>query len=644
MSLFRNIFGRKKEEPKAAPPVPAPPSAPAAPPQTPTDPSKDPNLIRVFDAYGREMFITRKVWRDSVLLGNLKKAWNQPDELYNMIVGALNDGFRPDVIDAAKHLYEIDPNPMRGACVWGIVLMEEGRIDEAEHVFRDHTTRHGEDGVILTNLAKVYAKRKNDAKAELILWHALELDPNQENGMGWYEVIHREHGGADAGQEALRRIAALPGSWRAQLWLARAALQSRQLEPALTYYRESLSHLGRPVPTDVLMQISGDLGNAAHLPELIALAEPHFDPAFHGIMVGNNLIKAHLDLGQLDAARQILDQLYAQKRPDWRETLSFWDTELAKAKINPVPLDTAAPLEMAMLTIQGPVWLKPDSPAAELFPAKPQDGPLVSFLGGSVEITDDSTKARQQMPDAKGRISRSLPLFLAEQLEFSSTARVQTLIPWLVSKDTPGFVLSGKRSGDDSAAHLARQGEVASDFAVTIHLDPRSEPWSVELRLVRMIDAKCVGELRAEFPVSQPEEAFSDLARRLLVLLRAESDVRPLASQPLYQIPATARFPYYLLRLEQLLAIRCGSMDGVPHNFLSGEREILDGNIQLCLDCPDSIPARVLLAQTFLAMKRIRPDIMSEYPEKLALLQKEKPLPEPAQSVVQRLIHEATGA
>ena len=51
------------------------------------------------------------------------------------------------------------------------------------------------------------------------------------------------------------------------------------------------------------MQISGDLGNAAHLPELLQLVEPHFVAEVHGLPVGNNLIKAHLDLGQLDAAR-----------------------------------------------------------------------------------------------------------------------------------------------------------------------------------------------------------------------------------------------------------------------------------------------------------------------------------------------------
>ncbi|MGB7768716.1 MAG: tetratricopeptide repeat protein, partial [Verrucomicrobiia bacterium] len=339
-------------------------------------------MIQVFDAYGREMFITKEVWRTNVLPGSLKSNWSNPDQLYGIIFGALKDGFRSDVIAAAEQLYKIDSQPERGTCVWGIVLKEEGRLDEAEKVFRDFIAKHGENGSVLTNLAKVYSKRNDEKKSEQILWHALEVDPNQDNGLGWYWIIQKERNGEDAGLEALRRIAALPGSWRAQLWLARTALQSKNLEQALVYYHEALSRITKPAPADLLMQISGDLGNAAHLPELLMLTEPHFMAEVHGLPVGNNLIKAHLDLGQLDAARKIVDQLYALKRLDWQKTLSFWDTEIAKARVASTNLNPQKQLKTAMLTGDGPVWLKPNSPAAELFPVKTPDGLAVCFLCG----------------------------------------------------------------------------------------------------------------------------------------------------------------------------------------------------------------------------------------------------------------------
>lgn len=596
-------------------------------------------MIRVFDKYGRELFISKDEWRKNVLPGSIQSQWNNPDQLYGVILGALNDGFRADVVDAARQLYKIDTDAVRGACVWGIVLMEEERLDEAEKVFRDFISRHGEAGVILTNLAKVYSKRKDDSQAEQILWHALEVDPNQDNGFGWYEVIHRERGGEEAGLAAMRRVAALPGSWRAQVWLARAALKSRDLETALTLYRESLSRAPKPAPGDLLMQISGDLGNAGHLPEILQLVEPQFDPAIHGLQVGNNLIKAHLDLGQSDAARQIVNQLYALKRPDWKENLSFWDTELAKARVGLAQPETPQSIQVAMLSIQGPVWLKPESPAAELFLAKSLDGPAICFLGSTAEIATNSKRVQQQLADAPGRLSRAVPLFLAEAVEFGSNARVQTLVPWIVG-DTPGFVLSGVPWTDEDAANYARQGETKSDFAVVTHLKPNADPWTVELRLIRTIDGKCLGTLAVSFPMARPEEGLPGLARQLLALLTQQADVEPAAPPAAYQIPGAPDFACYLLRLEQLLAVRCGSMDGVSPAFLSGQREILDGNLQLCLVHPGNVSVRILLAQTLLAMKRVRPDILPEFAERLAMLQKEHPLTEPAQAVLQRLFND----
>lgn len=649
MNFFKNLFGKKKPEPpeqpsvRASTPATLPPVKGQANKPAAIDPAKDKNMIQVFDDYGREMFITKEAWRTNVLPGSIKSNWNNPDQLYGMIFGALNDGLRSDVIAAAEQLYKIDSQPERGACVWGIVLKDEGRLDEAEKVFRDFIAKHGENGSVLTNLAKVYSKRNDEKKSEEILWHALEVDPNQDNGLGWYWIIQKERNGEEAGLEALRRIAALPGSWRAQLWLARTALESKNLGPALAYYHEALSRITNPAPADLLMQMSGDLGNAAHLPELLQLVEPRFVAEVHGLPVGNNLIKAHLDLGQLDAARRIVDQLYALKRLDWQKTLSFWDTELAKASVASAPVDQETPMQMAMLTIEGPVWLKPTSLAAELFPARTADALTVAFLGCSTEVATNSKRIERQMADASGRMSRALPLFLAEQVEFGSQTRVRTLVPWITNAGG-GFVLSGVPWKDEDAANYARQGEIKSDYAVTIHLKPNAEPWMAELRLIRTIDAKCLGTLSGSFPSSKPEHGIPVLAQQLLTLLHEQAEVEPVSNPPLYQVPGAPHFAYYLLRLEQLLAVRCGGMHGVPGGFLSGEREIIDGNIQQCLNLPQNVPARLLLAQTLMAMKRARPDLLPEFKDKLALLQKEKPLPEPAHGVVQRILNEVLAA
>ncbi|HWB53347.1 MAG TPA: tetratricopeptide repeat protein [Tepidisphaeraceae bacterium] len=628
------FFGRKTKK------RPNEPSDATKPATGPVDPAKNKDLIRVYDGYGRELFITRQQWRDSVLLGSLKKAWNTPDDLYQMILSALNDGFRSDVVEATEHLYQIDTDRMRAANLWGVVLMEENRLEEAERVYRDYTSEHGENGVILTNLAKIYAKCNNNAQAEALLWHALELDPNQQNSVGWYEVIHRERGGQDASLAALKRMAALPRSWRAQLWLARAALGSNRLDEAVGYYWEALDHADRPVPADLLMQMSGDLGNHGHLKRLLELAEPHYNVHLHGLMVGNNLLKAHIDLGQMDSARSLLDQLYACKRPDWQQTLSFWDTEIAKARIADSPPENPEELESAVMQIINPIWLPASSPMIKIFPEKPKDELEVSFLGGTIEVHRSTDQIKRQMADTAGRLSRALPLFLAEQTYFGSRARVQTLVPYLKGPRS-GFIVSGLAWSDEDAAKYAKQAKPQGDYVVASHILTLAEPWSFQVRLIRTVDSICIASFNTTSPSKAPGKEIVQLANNLLDALAKHAGLTIHSFPPMYHLPPETVFANYLLRLEQLLAVRCSSMAEVGDGFLSGEREIIDGNIQLCVTCPRNPTARLLLAQTLSTMKKARPGIIPEFRDKLVLLQKEKALDEPAQSTIQKIIDEA---
>ncbi len=272
--------------------------------------------------------LTKETWRTQVLPGMLSTNRDNPDELYKIIVGALQDGWPADVAEAAEHLYQTDPNHLRTACVWASVLLPLKRIDEAEQVLRSHIDRYGEDGYVVTNLAKVYAARNESERAAAILWHALELDPNQEMAVGWFAALAHDRGGKKAMAEARARIAALPGSWRAQLWLAREALEAHDIHRALAFYRQSLALVGETVPADFLKQMSGDLGMHGLLREVLDLTEPYFVPDLHGLEVGNNVIRANIQLGHLKRARQVLNQLRMQPRPDWTPHLDAFHAEI----------------------------------------------------------------------------------------------------------------------------------------------------------------------------------------------------------------------------------------------------------------------------------------------------------------------------
>src|SRR5437868_6628408 len=88
------------------------------------------DLIKVYDAYGREMYITRDIWRTQVLLNQLQVDSNDPDKLYSLIVSALQDGFQQDVLDASAQLLRIDHDRERSHALRAIVLMKNGKLDE----------------------------------------------------------------------------------------------------------------------------------------------------------------------------------------------------------------------------------------------------------------------------------------------------------------------------------------------------------------------------------------------------------------------------------------------------------------------------------------------------------------------------------
>jgi tetratricopeptide (TPR) repeat protein len=620
MSLFGKGFGkgRKPELKTGMPKIPAKKPAP----KTRDELAADPNLIRCSDKYGQEIFITREQWRDNVLMGTIEKAWNNPDELYGIIVQSLRDEFVREIVPAAEQLHRIDPVPSRGATILGIAYMETGRLKDAEKVLSGHLARHGDDGVVLNNLAKVYSKRGQEDLSLKTLWHALEVDPNQDNGMGWYEVIHREKGGKEAGLEALRRVAAIRGSWRAQLWLARNKLENGQLGQALNLYKESLANAGKPAPTDLLMQMSGDLGNNGRLNEIIEWVEPCYDASIHGLQVGNNLIKANLELGHIDAARRIVDRLYTFKRPDWHDTLGYWDTELAKARLDKSPAD-GEKLDMTMVDIEGPLWMRNGSPFSGLLPGKDAGTPRIAIMGGTVIYSVADDKPRQQLADRPGRLSRALPLLLAEWLHLNTTAVAHGLIPWIRGK---GFAVFGRPYADADLCAMADHQKEPVGFMVGMVLDTASTPWRIQIRLLRVNAVLPLGEIEFYVDPANPGLMVDRLLAGFCDLIIEHTDVRLLPRNAWYDVPAGAEGSDYLLRLEQQLAISCMNLDLLTDG-LSGEREILDGTIQHCIRNRHNKTSRILLVQTLRLMKKARPDIMPEYKQKLADLQKEFPIP-----------------
>ena len=631
MSFLQKIFGKKQAAHGPSEPAPA------------VDPAKDPNMIRVFDGYGREMFITKQQWRENILPGNLEKARDKPEVLYDMLVSALKDGFATDIVQFAEHLHRTDPVPSRSATVLGIVYMDVGRLDDAQRVYENFIKEHGEEGYLLTNLAKVHSRRGDNARAEETLWHALELDPNQENGMAWYVAIQNDRGGKPSALDAYKRIAKMSKSWRAQLWIARDALERKDVAAALEWHKEALSRVPPPIPAEMLMQISGDLGNNGYLAEIISLVGPLFDPALHGLTVGNNLIKANLDTGNLAETRRLIDLLYAQKRPDWQPTLSFWDSSLAKTTINNKTSGTKPTLNaVTMISIEGPLWTRDGSPFAALMPEKESKTQHIAIYGSTVLFAEKNEQPQAQLSDAPGRLSRALPLLLTETIHLRTDAIGITLIPWAQEH---GFAVFGRPYEDAALCELAGKNTKPPTMIVSVTINTTQPKWQTQVRILRTSDGNCVADTVCETAFEDPGPGVLQIADKMLEVLTQHAGVQEVPPPEWYEVPNVTDTADYLLRLEQQLAVASMTFDPlIKGGGLSGEHEIIDGGLQLCVRQPSNITVRMLLAQTLRLMKKVRPEILVEYKDKTALLAREHPLQTEAGLLATQTIHETISA
>lgn len=290
------------------------------------------DTVEVYDARGRVVRVPRAEWREKVLFPTLEDAKADLERLYGVIVAALTDGYAAEVLPYARHLADHDETPARGAALVGAVLLALNDLDEAEAVLEKSLARDGRDALVLANLARVHEARGDEARLGDLLWEALTLDPNHGFTFGWFVDRARQKGGPEGTRLACETIAALPGSWRARIVRAGYSLAHGRFDEAARYHDEALAMAPDPVPSDLLLQMSGDLGKAGRFSTIVARVRPLFRPELHDFFVGANLMKAYLGLERREDAEAVFDALCKEERPDWQERLEQWRAMLASVK------------------------------------------------------------------------------------------------------------------------------------------------------------------------------------------------------------------------------------------------------------------------------------------------------------------------
>lgn len=657
MHFLKKILGRPSQPEKAAPepkptetsplslppaldagyelpPAPAAPSPEASSEKVQDDPAGEvgtatPSILRFFDPYGRELTIERKEWRAKYRAGALKSAWTQPEALFQLITSELTDGQAAEMLEPARQLHSIDPVQPRGATVLGACLMELQRWDEAEEVFKQGLKHHEKDPVLLANLSRIQLQKGEKLKAQDSLWKSLQADPNQPNAVRWFLDIAREVGGEQGAFAALERIGELPGSWGAQLGLARHALEQNQREQALEIYSRVLA-LPDPLPLELLAQLSADLGAAGQPTEMLERVLPRFSPAHHGLRVGHNLLKALVDIGQTALASQVIEALYQQQQPEWREALDFWQSRVDERAMAQAASLPPTETKLVRTPLEGPVWAFEAEGFHRLLPAKDPLAPRLAVLAPSVTSpsTSEASDQNRQESDA-GSFGRALTLHLVEQIHLGTSARALSVFTQIANHG--GFVLSNVPFTTETALSLAGKGEQGGcDFALNLHIDASQSSWLLRGVLLRVSAGETLHTFELRADPRTPEPCFRQLSASLRdVLVKKLGFAQRVLPAWVGPLTSEAFVPQMIARM-QVLELVCATLANARPKPSAGARRLFDELLhQALVQSKDPIP-RLLLITALNRHRVTGSPAFLEYERRLRRLVEEFPQDNPA--------------
>jgi Flp pilus assembly protein TadD len=563
------------------------------------------DFIPMIDAKGQEVKIPRRKWIEEFLPEGLRKAWDDPEMLYALLVAAVDEKAGAAVMYGIRRLAEIDADPQRPAVLEGIALMQTGQTDQAEQVFRSFVERHGATASILTNLARIEQQRGNQTQAEATLRQALELDANLEGCLAWHIALQRQRGGDEAATAALQSLAEQPKNWRARLWIAQRRLKENQIEAALELYRGILTegHAGG----EALVLITDDLKRVGRAKELIELAMPIYDVRKHGPIAGMNLLGALGAAGQFDQAARLLQTLRDLNMPVLNGMLEEFAKRLAQASAAARPQPTPAPAgpqRITALPMLHPLWIagirRPDA----LLPPRKPDAVKVALFSLA-----DQTRSN---PDAQSetdltRLARSLPIFLAEALRLRSDAASMCVVP-VMPGTGPAIV-----GTPWPLPHMLSNcpPEFVPDYVVCGALTRGTRGAKIELHVFRVRDKEPLRTLRV--PAGNDFSGAAAAAERDLLACLSAVGVQAIDGS--WTAPQSA--DAYVACLGNLFLQTLAAKGVIDKSKLTNEPEVLASYVRLVEAEPQSPLPLLVAAAGVAAARRYGSPLAGEYQGKV---------------------------
>jgi tetratricopeptide (TPR) repeat protein len=535
---------------------PAPGPQPAPPP--PAGPAE---YLEAVDAFGRRQCISRDEYRTRILPELVKAHGNDADRLTGVILQAVRDGFAEAAIAAANRLTVIDKNVERSLSVLALVQRDCGELDSAEATLKELQQKRPQSPAAKVGLGMLAERRGDLAACERLLWEALQMDPNHADAVhGWLQARHRQVG--DAGyRPEVEKVAALPGSWRGRLWLARWLLHQGDTAAAATIYREVLA--AAEIQPDAMVMAAADLVQQKQHALVAELLVPRFQAGRHHPHAGLALLHHYLQQQDHVAGEKLLHELHLHYGHLIGGELQPFTAEFDRmrlAKLPPLPPLPENP-RLGLYRIDRPVWYAGLGDPTWLLPTKGPDHKHVVFVALSVEADGALPQGRE---DEIGRLSRSVPLFLAEQVWLSTPHRGTAALP---IGENGGWAILGRAWPEESLLQQVPEGERASTLLVTGMLRFTGEQRRIDLWVYDCGKKQRLGHAAAEGTADQVGDMLLQLLGELWPAFGGPQGHKPPVGEPVF-------WHRYADGLGQLAALVVTQVGGMPRERLYGERYI----------------------------------------------------------------------
>ncbi|HEX2925863.1 MAG TPA: hypothetical protein VHP38_06345 [Ruminiclostridium sp.] len=587
-------------------------------------PEKD--FIEFYDEYGRKMLIPREEWKKSVLPEQLTKHWESADELYFDIFLALNDGFAKEVLDAAKHLKEIDPIKERGYTILAIAYMRNDLLNEAEKTLNEYIKLYGKTGTILINLAKVYYFKKGISKAIQTTWEGLCLDPNQENGIPWWGALNYEAGGIDKYIKSLEKAAAIKGSWMPHIYLARYYLEQREYEKAKPLYKHVINKAKNELPA--LYIISGDMGNNGYEKEIIDIIAPVYNVNTHDIRTGLNILQAYLQTGNYVEGQKLLNKIMQLKRPDLNEYLMKLSNDFEQMKKNDFKEKTfSGEVEYELAVINRPIWYYGLNSPGWLLPENLADEKIgfITFTEYSPETADSTV----QLKDDIGRMTRSLPLLLQEVTLFQLNVESKCIFP--VAKGM-GPVVSKTEWDKSYLNEVSRKNNL--DLLVTGSVSGCTEGYVIKI-LIFESQTESITTYETMLYNKDKNGEFLKSLNEIVLKIADLKNIKVNKSHGYYKVPSESLVSDYLNALGQSLMQTLIEGEFFSLEGMWGERNILNWYLNLALADFQNPINKIIFVSGLAKSKGYGSEVYKEYRDQaIKLLSEEKSEESPARRLL----------